>query len=1200
MHALNRAPHTSAFKVLVLRCTLLLSCLSGATFAGTVPVTQQEQQQWLLQQMRIGEALQREDLVRDSLARLKLIAPDNPQVLVAEIRQALADKSQAQNSAWIEQRLTRLRQLAPDSAQLRQAQALIKLQSQDGQRQLQQARLLAAAGRYDEASEAFEQLFAKEPPDLASALEYWSARSRISGQRVAVLGHVQALDRDYPGNTGVRQMLVGLLFAEGRNDEALATLHQLAADPQASANAAEREYNYLIKLPTGPKTAQAWQAFIHYYPYSPLTKDATQRLALQQGLLTDPAWQAGVKAKSLLEQDNATDAVARAATAEGLSRRAVKAYPQDSSLYGALGTALMRQSKYSAAHEAFSTALSKEQDTDYISKWQDLQAVTRNWMLLQKGDEALQRKDYAAARSAYRQSRTLKADSADPLIGLAKVAMAESNEIEAEALLLQARKIEPGNGSVVRALVRLYRGQSNERAEAFLNTLPASNQPEFASLRRSIELERLNVQADLVSQHSDWAQLASLLRKIRTLDPDNPWTTYRLAAAEIAMGQPREADKAFHELLALQSRNSEARYAHGLYLANENRDSEVLATLGQIPATAWTDNMRELETRIKRRQLMVQVQQLRNNGHESQAIALLLRDPTVDDLGTLADWAAQREDYVEAERYYRKVLKLQPQNDEAQLGLIEMQIATGHIQQARAGLEKIVPSPSAPAPWQRRLINAWSAVGEKDKASAMFANLLKTPQTDPLIYRDAARLMAKDQPQQALDNYARSMAAAGLISPAQASPRDNVAMTEASRAKDSDEWLARSLRSDVDELYKQQNPTVNLYHDYAWRTDNTAPGISDLTTQITIVRIDSPFAQGEGFVQAEQVDLDASAFDTDADGLHREQFGTCAVQYRVQATGAPVPNGCPGTSLSTSGPSLAVGWKNDQWALDLGHSPQGFEVGNWLGGIAYSSDWRSIGWTLTASRRLMSNSVVSYAGAVDPVSGTRWGGVTSNGVTLSLSHDEGGVDGVWASLGSHWLRGKNVVDNQRLSAMTGYYYRLVDRADERMRTGLTLMYWGYDKDLSEYTLGQGGYYSPQRYYSIGIPFSYAWRNANWSAQLDSSVGWSVSKTDGSDLYPLDGPAGKLFSQAAADGLEIDPDTSLTKDGSRSSGASIRLQGLVERRLTNHLVVGSGITLQHSEGYAPSRAMLYLRYTFDEWQGNLPMPIEPVTPYADMR
>ena len=1198
MRAVNLAFQPSTFKVVALRCTLMLSCLSGASFGAAMPVSaqQQEQQRWLLQQMRIGEALQRDDLVRDSLARLELIAPDDPQLLVGKIRQALADKTQAQNVAWIEQLLARLRQQAPDSAQLRQAQALIKLQTQDGLRQLQQARLLAAAGRFDEASVAFEELFGKEPPDLAMALEYWSARGRIPGQRPAVLARVQTLDRDYPGNASAQQMLVGLLFAEDRNDEALAVLHQMAANPQASGNAAEREYNYLIKLPVNPKTAQAWQAFVRYYPYSPFAKEASKQLAAQQGLLADPAWQAGVNAKRLLDQGNASGSAA----AEGLLHRAIKAYPQDPSLYGALGTALMRQNKYTAAYDAFSKALSKEQDTDYISKWQDLQAVTRNWMILQKGDEALQRKDYAAARKAYQQSRSLKADSADPLIGLANVAMAESDDIAAEALLLQARKVEPGNGSVVRALMRLYRAQSSERAEAFLNSLPASSQPEFASLRLSIELERLNLQADLASQRSDWAQLVLLLKKIRVQDQDNPWLTYRLAAAEIALGQPREADDAFRQLLTHQSRNPEARYAHGLYLANANRDSEVLATLGQIPAGSWTDNMRELDTRIKRRQLLARVEQLRNAGHEPQAIALLMRDPTVDDFGTLADWAAQREDHAQADSYYRRVLRVQPQNAEAQLGLIEALIAMGRIAQARTNLEKVVVAPLAPASWQRRLANAWSAVGNPDKASAIFAGLLKTPQTDPLIYRDAARLMAKDQPQQALDNYARSMAAAGLIAPAQASPRDNVAMTEASRAKDADEWMPRSLRSDVDELYKQQNPTVNLYRDFAWRNDNTAPGISDLTTQTTILRIDSPFAQGQGFVQAEQVDLEATAFDTDTDGLHREEFGTCAVQFRDRATGALVPNGCRSTSQSTRGPSLAVGWNNAQWALDLGHTPQGLEVGNWLGGVGYSNDWKSIGWTLTASRRPMSNSVVSYAGAVDPVTGTRWGGVTSNGVTLSLSHDEGGVDGVWASFGSHWLRGKNVVDNQRLSAMTGYYYRLVDRADQRMRTGLNLMYWGYDKDLSEYTLGQGGYYSPQQYYSIGVPFNYAWRNANWSAQLESSVGWSFSKTDGSDLYPLDGPAGKLFSQAAASGLDIDSDTSLTKAGSSSTGASVRLQALVERRLSDHLVLGTGISLQHSEGYAPSRAMLYLRYTFGEWQGNLPMPIEPVTPYADMR
>jgi len=117
MRAVNPALPFRLFKVLALGGTLLLSCVSAEAFAAS----QQQQQQWLLQQMRMGEALQRDDLVRDSLARLELIAPDHPQVLVGEIRQALADKTQAQNVAWIEQLMTRLRQQGPHSAALRQS-----------------------------------------------------------------------------------------------------------------------------------------------------------------------------------------------------------------------------------------------------------------------------------------------------------------------------------------------------------------------------------------------------------------------------------------------------------------------------------------------------------------------------------------------------------------------------------------------------------------------------------------------------------------------------------------------------------------------------------------------------------------------------------------------------------------------------------------------------------------------------------------------------------------------------------------------------------------------------------------------------------------------------------------------------------------------------------------------------------------------
>ncbi|MFP1453196.1 cellulose synthase subunit BcsC-related outer membrane protein [Escherichia coli] len=60
----------------------------------------------------------------------------------------------------------------------------------------------------------------------------------------------------------------------------------------------------------------------------------------------------------------------------------------------------------------------------------------------------------------------------------------------------------------------------------------------------------------------------------------------------------------------------------------------------------------------------------------------------------------------------------------------------------------------------------------------------------------------------------------------------------------------------------------------------------------------------------------------------------------------------------------------------------------------------------------------------------------------------------------HPLTGKNVEDNWRVRWMTGYYYRH-NQNNRRVTIGLNNMIWHYDKDLSGYSLGQGGYYSPQ-------------------------------------------------------------------------------------------------------------------------------------------
>lgn len=121
------------------------------------------------------------------------------------------------------------------------------------------------------------------------------------------------------------------------------------------------------------------------------------------------------------------------------------------------------------------------------------------------------------------------------------------------------------------------------------------------------------------------------------------------------------------------------------------------------------------------------------------------------------------------------------------------------------------------------------------------------------------------------------------------------------------------------------------------------------------------------------------------------------------------------------------------------------------------------------------------------------GGVRRTGVGISGSYDRGEANGVWADLSADQLTGKNVEDNSSIRWMAGYYYKLINENNRRFTVGLSNMIWHYDKDLSGYTLGQGGYYSPQQYVSFGVPVNYRQSTENWSWELGGSVSWSHSK-----------------------------------------------------------------------------------------------------------
>lgn len=194
----------------------------------------------------------------------------------------------------------------------------------------------------------------------------------------------------------------------------------------------------------------------------------------------------------------------------------------------------------------------------------------------------------------------------------------------------------------------------------------------------------------------------------------------------------------------------------------------------------------------------------------------------------------------------------------------------------------------------------------------------------------------------------------------------------------------------------------------------------------------------------------------------------------------------------------------------------------------------------------------------------------ATGGALSLSWDQGQENGVWADISHHRLTGKNVDDNHRTRIMGGYYRRLINKNHEVLSAGVNLMYWKYRKDLGDYSLGQGGYYSPQRYIAVSLPVSYARRTSDWSFLLEGSIARSFARSTGPE------------------------------DSSRSSSTGYRVAGFVERRLADNWVLGAGIDFRRSKDYSPSHFIVYLRYTFKPWQGDLPLGPGPLIPYAEFK
>ena len=971
--------------------TFTLNLLALSLGLALMPLAQaanSPQQRQLLEQVRLGESTQREDLVRQSLYRLELIDPNNPDVIAARFRYLLRQG----DTAGAQKELDRLKGMAPDSSAYQSSRTTMLLSTPDGRQALQQARLLATTGHTQEAIAAYDKLFDGNPPSGDIATEYWNVVAKEPARRNLAINQLKKINASSPGNAPLQASLAQLLFQSGRRDEGFAVLQEMAKSNNGRSQASDMWYQQIKDQPASSTSVTALQQYLSVFSDGDNVTAARAQLEAQQKQLADPAFRAKAEGLAAVDAGQGSKAVTEL-------QKAVSANHADSEAVGALGQAYSQKGDRARAVAQFEKAIALDPQSDNRGKWDSLLKVNRYWLLIQQGDNALKANKTAQAERYYQQARNIDNTDSYAVLGLGDAAAARKDNDAAERYYRQALRMDSGNSNAVRGLANIYREQSPEKATQFIQSLSASQRRSIDDIERSLTNEQLSAQAEQLESQGNYAQAAEIQRRRLALSPGDVWITYRLSRDLYSAGQRSQADNLMRQLASQKPGDPDQVYASGLYLSGNDRDRAALAHLNTLPRDKWNGNIQALADRLQSNQVLETANRLRDSGKEQEAEALLRQQPpsTRIDL-TLADWAEQRGDHEAAKTAYNTVLQREPQNEDAILGLTEVNLAQGNRDAARAELAKL-PAAQNGEPlslnMQRRIAMAQAGLGDPAAAEKTFNAIVPQAKSQPpsmesaLVIRDAARFQAQNgQPQQALDTWKDAMVSSGITT---TRPTDNDSFTRLTRNDEKDDWLKRGVRSDAGDLYRQQDLNVTLQHDY-WGSSGTG-GYSDLKAHTTMLQVDAPLSDGRMFFRSDLVNMNAGSFDTN-NGTYDPTWGTCA------------ETPCHGsTNQSANGASVAVGWQNKTWAWDIGTTPMGFDVVDVVGSLSYSNDLGPIGYTLNAHRRPISSSVLAFAGQKDPNTDTTWGGVRATGGGVSMSYDKGEANGIWSSLSADSLTG---------------------------------------------------------------------------------------------------------------------------------------------------------------------------------------------------
>ncbi|MBS1213105.1 MAG: hypothetical protein H6R26_1722 [Proteobacteria bacterium] len=315
-------------------------------------------------------------------------------------------------------------------------------------------------------------------------------------------------------------------------------------------------------------------------------------------------------------------------------------------------------------------------------------------------------------------------------------------------------------------------------------------------------------------------------------------------------------------------------------------------------------------------------------------------------------------------------------------------------------------------------------------------------------------------------------------------------------------------------------------------------------------------------------------------GIHNFRLNTSRVEL---SSGMPTSlTGSGITDNLDNGLETDIAYRMDGWFspfVRLGHTPTGgiidpavtFDAG-------FVQQTGAGNWSLNVYSQPVRQSILSYTGIRDPNGrlsepggpiAREWGRVLRRGVKAAGYHRFGGNFGLYASAEAALLEGKSVADNTAIAASISPGWNIAIPGFDYFTIGPTLAYEHYEKNLSHFTRGHGGYFSPEHY-------------------VNSSLGVQFLSEEGRPLlFKGHVMAGLQFTENASAPrfpLSVSSETYQGDDGFALSDAlDIELKGVW--LMTPNLQLGAGAAVRHTANYEDYTGGLFVRFLLEERRGS---------------